>query len=214
MFTGLIEDVGHLVARHAAGDAASLEVRTKLPADEIKVGDSIAVSGACLTVEAVRRDTGVLVFHTLSETLGRTSLGARPVGSLVNLERALRLGDRLGGHLVSGHVDTTAQLLRIERRADDLVLTVSLPDTIRALVIPKGSIAVDGISLTVAALQPASFSVHIIPHTWECTNLRSARVGDPVNLEADMLGKYILRWQQVAGTAAVSMDDLAKAGFV
>jgi len=213
MFTGLIEDVGKLKARHPAGRAAKLEVETGLALGEVRVGESIAVNGACLTVEEVRPHAGVLVFHALTETLRRTNLDARSPGSLLNLERAMRLGDRLGGHLVLGHVDTTADIRGLERGADDIMLTVSLPERIRALVIPKGSIAIDGISLTIARLAPEEFTVHIIPHTWQGTNLQAAGTGDVVNLEADMVGKYILRQRDVAHPAGVTMEDLRRAGF-
>ena len=213
MFTGLIEDVGELVARRSLGRSGKLEVRTGLPLDEVCPGDSVAVNGACLTVESVDTGSRTLAFHTLAETLDRTSLGARPVGSEVNLERALRLGDRLGGHLVQGHVDATGAVLAIDRRADDLVVRIGLPESIRHLVIPKGSIAVDGISLTIADLGREWFEVRIIPHTWSATDLRSARPGDAVNLEADMLGKYVLRQREFASGGSVTEESLRQAGF-
>lgn len=214
MFTGLIEDVGELVRLRAESQAAKLELRTALPLADVQVGDSIAVNGACLTVEAVNASAGTLVFHALTETLQRTNLAQCRQGSLLNLERALRLGDRLGGHLVLGHVDTTAAVLRIGRGADDILLAVALPAELSALLIPKGSIAVDGISLTVAELTSSEFTAHIIPHTWHATNLRAVKAGDSVNLEADMVGKYIVRRSSVAAAAGVSMDDLARAGFL
>ena len=213
MFTGLIEDVGKLVARHPAGKAAKLEVQTALPVDEVQCGDSVAVNGTCLTVEHTRAAQRILVFHALTETLRRTNLSTRPLGSLVNLERALCLGQRLGGHLVLGHVDQTSRIMAIEHNADDIVVTVALPELLKPLLIPKGSIGIDGISLTVATLDPDAFTVHIIPHTWQATNLQQARVGDEVNLEGDMIGKYILRHQQVAAESGVTLDDLRNAGF-
>ena len=213
MFTGLIEDVGTLVSRQTFGDSGKLQVSTHLPLDEVRVGDSVAVNGACLTVETVLPASGCLVFHTLGETLRRTSLGDLAVGRALNLERALCLGDRLGGHLVSGHVDTTTEVREIVTRAADIVLTIALPEELRALVIPKGSIAIDGISLTIARLEATTLSVHIIPHTWEHTNLRTATRGGVVNLEADMLGKYVLRQHEVAAGPSVSMGVLRDAGF-
>ena len=213
MFTGLIEDVGILAGRQTLGRAGKLEVKTGLPVHEIRVGDSLAVNGACLTVEAVRAEAGVLVFHTLAETLSRTNLGAVAVGGRVNLERALRVGDRLGGHFVMGHVDATAAICGVRKTADDIVVTVGLPPELARLAIPKGSIAVDGISLTIADLTAGTFSVRIIPHTWERTNLVDARPGDRVNLEADMIGKYVLRQREVGGGPGLSMADLERAGF-
>lgn len=217
MFTGLIEDVATLHACRRQGHAAKLDVETALPLADLRIGDSIAVNGACLTVEAIRANARIVVFHTLAETLRRTTLGALASGSPLNLERALRLGDRLGGHLVQGHVDATACLESIGREGDDYVVRVNLPDRLRALVIPKGSIALDGISLTIAELTADSLALHIIPHTWEATNLRAARPGTRVNLEGDMIGKYILRQTQTAHAAppaALSMTDLERSGFL
>ena len=216
MFTGLVEDVGVLAARTLAGKAGKLEVTTSLPLAEFRLGDSVAVNGVCLTVESVNTGAKRLVFHTLAETLHRTNLGEKKTGVPVNLERALRVGDRLGGHIVSGHVDTTAKILEIGRSGDDYVVTIELPDALKPLVVPKGSIAVDGISLTLAALAADSFRIHLIPHTWNATALRNAAAGDRVNLEADMIGKYILRQRDLAESAGsrVSMNTLADAGFL
>lgn len=213
MFTGLVEDVGELVARRSLGRSGKLEVRTGVPLDEVCPGDSIAVNGTCLTVEKLDAPSRTLAFHTLNETLTRTNLATRPLGSNVNLERALRLGDRLGGHLVQGHVDATGAILAVHRREDDWVVRIGLPEPIRHLVIPKGSVAVDGVSLTIADLGREWFEVHIIPHTWSGTSLRSARPGDAVNLEADMLGKYVLRQRELASAGTVTEDTLREAGF-
>ncbi len=216
MFTGLVEDVGVLAARTLTGKAGKLEVTTALPLAEFRLGDSVAVNGVCLTVESVNIGAKRLVFHTLAETLHRTNFGDKKTGAPVNLERALRVGDRLGGHLVSGHVDTTAKILEIGRSGDDYVVTIELPDALKPLVVPKGSIAVDGISLTLAALAADSFRIHLIPHTWNATALRNATAGDRMNLEADMIGKYILRQHDLAESAngRVSMNTLADAGFL
>jgi riboflavin synthase len=214
MFTGLIEDVGTLVAREQSGESAKFAISTKLPIAEFAIGDSVAVNGACLTIES-KDESGVLHFHTLSETLNRTNLGEIPLNSVVNLERAMRLDGRLGGHLVSGHVDAMAKVLSVTREKDDYVVTVSLPEAMAPLTIPKGSIAVNGVSLTIANLAADRFSVHVIPHTWKETNLASMKTGDPVNLEADLIGKYILRHQElIAGGNSVTMESLRDSGFL
>ena len=215
MFTGLIEDVGTLLERRPVGRSAKLRIRSGLPLGEIRVGDSIAVNGACLTVEAIDVASHSLAFHCLNETLSRTNLATAAAGSPLNLERALRLGDRLAGHLVAGHVDATAAILRLERREDDIELTVASPADLQDLLVPKGSIAVNGISLTIASLQAESFSVRLIPHTWECTSLRQAQPGDLVNLEGDLVGKFVLRREerrQAAG-GGVTWEQLSQAGF-
>ena len=213
MFTGLVEDVGTLAGRRPEGRAAKIEIKTGLPLAEVVIGESIAINGACLTVEEIRTDSATLGFHALNETLRRTSLHDVPVGGKVNMERAMCLGDRLGGHLVMGHVDTTARIVSIGRSDDDYQVCVELPPAIQALVIPKGSIAIDGISLTIAKLAADTFTVCIIPHTWEMTNLPNAKAGTVVNLEADMVGKYILRQRDNVSPSTVTMTDLERAGF-
>ena len=215
MFTGLIEDIGTLKALSRQGQAAKLTVETALPLEEIHTGDSIAVNGACLTVETVESAHRCLVFHTLSETLHRTSLGNLGTGAKLNLERAMRLGDRLGGHLVSGHVDAVSTVKNVRRETDDWVVTVMLPESMQTLVIPKGSITVDGISLTIAELSGHLFTVHVIPHTWTATNLHTVEAGTPVNLEGDMIGKYVLRQtsRERKPPASLGMNNLRNAGF-
>ena len=218
MFTGLVETVGRLAGREASGRAGKLRIQAGgLPVGELRKGDSLAVNGVCLTLEHAAGS--VLEFHTLAETLKRSNLGGLPVGHPVNLERALRLGDRLGGHLVSGHIDAPAPILDIRRTEDDWVLTLALPAAQAALVVEKGSVALDGISLTVASLAGDRFTVRIIPHTWEATALSAARTGDLVNVEYDMIGKYILRQQEVRGLASppgggVTLSTLADSGFL
>ncbi|NOY80134.1 MAG: riboflavin synthase [Kiritimatiellaeota bacterium] len=214
MFTGLVEGTGRLTGRRRTGAAGKLRVDTALPLEDVRPGESIAVAGACLTVEQVFPARRVLEFHTLAETLDRTNLGARPIGALLNLERALRLGDRLGGHLVSGHVDAAAPVLDVGQKGDDIVLRIRLPAELAELLIPKGSIAVEGVSLTVARLIDEAFECRIIPHTWEATSLHELRPGDPANLEADMVGKYILRRQALSRrSGGVTAERLSRAGF-
>ncbi len=192
MFTGIVETTGILADRQRQGEAGQLFVKTDL-APELAAGASIAVNGACLTIERIDRGEGILEFHTMAQTLDRTNLGELPVGRKLNLERPLKVGDRLGGHLVSGHIDSTAKIVEFGRLKDDLIIAIELPEDLRMLIIDKGSIAVDGISLTVAALLDDHFRVNIIPYTWEITNLAEYREGESVNLEMDMVGKFVLR---------------------
>ncbi len=196
MFTGIVETTGTLIDREMLGEAGKLTIKTEL-ATELDHGGSIAVNGTCLSAEKIDRENQTLVFHTLAQTLDKTNLGRVPVGRKINLERPLKLGDRLGGHLVSGHVDGVAEILKIGRDGDDWIVDIDLPEDLRVLMIDKGSIAVDGISLTVAHLFETSFRVHIIPLTLDITNLSESAVGDFVNLEMDMVGKYVLRREEL-----------------
>lgn len=188
MFTGLVESVGAVVNLDRYGEQARLVLAIPF-AGELELGDSVAVNGCCLTV-AELTDRNV-VFDVLAQTLKVTSLGNLKVGSMVNLERALRVGDRLGGHFVQGHVDGLGEIMSLEKNGQDHVVEVSLPEVIHRLCVSKGSISVDGISLTIADLKSTSAVFWITPHTFSHTNLREAIVGDPVNLEADMLAKHV-----------------------
>jgi riboflavin synthase len=191
MFTGLIAEVGTVVALRAAGQGADLELSAARLAEEVRIGDSVAVNGCCLTV--ARRDRSQLGFDLLKESLDRTNLGALHSRSPVNLELALAAGGRLGGHFVQGHVDCAVPILAAEEKHADLRLEVELPREFAQYVAFKGSIAVNGISLTVAEVGPKSFAVWIIPHTRSETNLAGAKPGDLVNLEFDLLAKYVER---------------------
>lgn len=200
MFTGLVEETG-IVNRVEPGETSvRLWVDARLTAQRARLGDSIAVNGCCLTVvakRAIRRGgkTGAcLAFDLLQETWDRTNLSAVKPGSAVNLERSLAAGDRLGGHFVTGHIDGTGKIRTWERRGRDHVLEIAAPAAICRYIVFKGSVAVDGISLTVAGLFRGGFRIWIIPHTFEVTALRERQVGDVVNLEADMLGKYVERF--------------------
>lgn len=212
MFTGLIETVGELTAIRHEGNAATLLVSADFPdAEPLQLGESIAVNGVCLTVEQFSGNS--IQFHALSETLRRTNLGSQPHGAAVNLERALKLGARLGGHVVTGHVDATAKILSIGKDRDDIALKIELPRDIATGVVMKGSIAVNGISLTIAKLAIDNFEVRVIPHTWSHTNLASLNQGAFVNIETDILGKYALRQLEVSSHSNITMDTLANAGF-
>ena len=195
MFTGLVVEMGECVRVAADQESARLEIRAPHLAPIAGMGDSIAINGCCLTV--VGNTAGVLAFDLLAETLRRTNLGQLSPGGKVNLEPALAAGDRLGGHFVQGHVDTTARLLDFSAHGADYRLEIELPPAFAQYVTYKGSIAVDGISLTVAEVTPQSFVCWIIPHTRAGTNLSDRRAGDLVNLEFDMLAKYVERILQV-----------------
>ena len=213
MFTGLVQEVGRLEQVSFQGEAGRLVLSAHFDAP-LQPGESIAVNGACLTL--VEQHGEKLAFDVLRETFEKTALRDKAPGAPLNLERALRLGDALGGHLVSGHVDGTGELRRVEPAGRDKVLTISAPDLL-AEIIPKGSIAIDGISLTVVdvAARDGTFTVHVIPHTWQQTALLTLNTGARVNLETDMIGKYV-RNSLAAAThvPAVTLDKLRAAGFL
>jgi riboflavin synthase len=196
MFTGLIESVGRVSRVEQIAGGIRLHVRSPL-APELSEGDSIAHNGVCLTVVARGADT--FATEIGPETLRVTNLGDLVEGSPVNLERPLRPDARMGGHFVQGHVDATGRVTGIATEGEFWRFSFSYPRALAPLFIVKGSIAVDGISLTVAALRDDEFDVQIIPFTWEQTNLRARTVGDRINLECDMLGKYVLRFAETAG---------------
>jgi len=191
MFTGLIEEVGSVLGIHAIDQGTQLQITAPRIAEKIQIGDSIAVNGCCLTVRAHRGEQ--FAFDLLEETLYRTNLKTLRPESCVNLERALAADGRLGGHFVQGHVDCAASILALEKNGADHRLEVELPAEFAHYVAYKGSIAVNGISLTVAEISEKSFAVWIIPHTRARTNLNTARDDDLVNLEFDLIAKYLER---------------------
>lgn len=190
MFTGIVEECGEVVQLKSVETGAELWVRSQF-SGETELGESVAVNGACLTVTEVK--DGAMRFDLLHETLRLTNLGDLEPGSPVNLERSLCIGDRLSGHFVQGHVDACAKVLDYEKVGQDHKLTVSLPEGFTHLMVHKGSICVNGISLTVAELDDDRFTLWIIPHTHEVTSLRSVSAGSKVNLEFDLLAKHIAR---------------------
>ena len=198
MFTGLIESVGRVSRVEPMPGGIRLHVTSPL-ARELSEGDSLAHNGVCLTV--VSRDQEHFATEISPETLRVTNLGDLVEGTPVNLERPLRPDARLGGHFVQGHVDATGEVTGIEAEGEFWRFSFTYPRALAPLFIQKGSIAVDGISLTVAALRDGEFDVQVIPFTWEQTNLHARRVGERVNLECDMLGKYVARFAEVAGWA-------------
>jgi riboflavin synthase len=197
MFTGLIEDVGTIGDLRLQQKSAVLTVKTKLPVRSMARGASVAVNGACLTV--VKKGPKSFTVDVSPETLQRTSLETLTIGSMVNLERPMRLADRLGGHLVTGHVDGVGAVAAIEKQGEFTIITFEVPAPLGALLVPKGSVAVDGISLTVNVCRKQRFSVAIIPFTLRHTNLRARRVGDKVNVETDLIGKYVQSFMRQSG---------------
>jgi riboflavin synthase len=191
MFTGLITAVGSIQSARAADGGRTLVIRT--PWRGIAPGESIAVDGACLTVE--RRLKGAIAVHVIATTLDRTAFGEYRAGRRVNLERALRAGDRLGGHLVQGHVDGVGRIRRITQKADALLVDIGVPAVVAGASIPLGSITVDGVSLTVNARKGRTVvQVSLIPYTLQHTTLGDRGVGDQVHLEGDTIGKYVAAW--------------------
>ncbi len=195
MFTGLIEETGRVANLILRGPTARLSIAADRVLEGTRIGDSIAINGCCLTV--VSRSGDELEFDVGSETLGRTSLGTLQVGSRVNLERALRVGDRLGGHYVTGHVDGLGEVISIREEGDWRHVQFSAPPNLLRQMAPKGSIAVDGVSLTLVEANDRLFSVMLVPHTLAATTLVEFHVGRLVNLETDVLAKYVQR--QLAG---------------
>jgi riboflavin synthase len=193
MFTGIVEEAGVVERIKPAAKSIELTVRAEKCGQGLKIGDSLAVNGCCLTVvKLARRGKSRLVqFDLLQETWQRTNLQFTKPGSLVNLERPLRANAELGGHFVTGHIDGVGKIVRWERSGQDHMLDIAAPPEVMRYVIFKGSIAVDGMSLTVAGVKKKQFRIWIIPHTYEITALRERKVGDAVDLEADLLGKYV-----------------------
>jgi riboflavin synthase len=214
MFTGLVEGIGEITGLTPMAEGLRIAVKTSFPAAELTLGESVAVAGACLTVVAINPPAAS--FEVSPETLARTTFPLKKVGDRVNLERSLRLGDRLGGHLVTGHVDAAGVVRQRREGRAFLQLQLELPEPLGRLVIEKGSIAVDGVSLTVNAVQDKAFTVNIIPFTAGETTLASLKIGDRVNLETDIIGKYVARLlgQDRAKGEGVSMELLARHGFV
>jgi riboflavin synthase len=192
MFTGLVEGRGGVQRIEKKGSGARIWIKAEFSLEEKKIGESLAVNGVCLTVTGW--DERIFSVDVSDETLKRSNLGRLKIQSPVNLERALRLSDRLGGHLVTGHIDGTGQVLKREDRNQFLGLTISFPEAFRPLIVEKGSIAVDGISLTVNRVGDRDFDLTIIPHTVAQTTLGTVQVGQEVNLETDLIGKYVVQF--------------------
>ncbi len=215
MFTGLIEDLGTLRDIRIATDQARLTVATRLPMTELSLGESIAVNGVCLTVTSF--GDGTFSADVSHETLDCSTLGRLTRGSRVNLERALRLSDRLGGHLVTGHIDGQARVVTRHQDGNAWRFKFQTDAAVNSLLVAKGSVAIDGVSLTVNEVTEDTFSVAIIPHTLTLTSLQDRKVGADVNVETDLIGKYVAKFLKPGASVEVqqvTMDLLAKSGFL
>jgi riboflavin synthase len=196
MFTGIITDIGRVRAVAETARDRRYEIETAWDTSGIDLGASISHSGVCLTV--VEKQQGWFAVEVSGETLSKTTLGSWAAGTRINLERATRAGDELGGHIVSGHVDGLGEVVEITPEGGSHRIVVEAPDPLHRFIAAKGSITVDGVSLTVNSVDGRRFGLNIIPHTWEATTLGQLRVGDAVNLEIDMLARYLARWQETA----------------
>lgn len=210
MFTGIIEGMGKVVRLTMKGADALLEVETAINLNEVSLGDSIAVNGACLTVTSKTAKT--FTADVSAESLSRTTLRLLQAGHQINLERSLRIGGFLGGHFVLGHVDGVGRILSKTQKSGSMIYAVESPDSLSHFIVEKGSVAVDGISLTVNKLENGRFYVNIIPHTAVSTTLTAKKEGEWVNIETDILGKYVEKLLQTP--RGIDKDFLAKHGFI
>jgi riboflavin synthase len=212
MFTGLIEETGAVAWVRRSQSFQQLGIRAATVLAELRVGDSVSIDGVCQTVVAI--DAGVFMVESVAETLHRTTLGRLTVGQAVNLERALRADGRLGGHLVLGHVDGVGAITALAPQAESWVLRVAPPPALDRFIAAKGSVAIDGISLTVAEVQADGFAVAVIPHTFHHTTLAQRRAGDPVNLEVDVVARYLDRLLSAQAPAGgLTLADLRRMGY-
>lgn len=212
MFTGLVEEVGTIDSIRPRGDGATLRIHASVVTDEVKLGDSIAISGACQTVIEFGKD--YFVVEAIRETMNRTKFASWKQGDPVNLERAMRPMDRLGGHLVQGHVDGLSEVLSIQPLKGSWRLKLKHSEAGKPFIVEKGSIALDGVSLTVASVDSISFDVEIIPHTWQQTTLHLLKPGNKIHVEWDLIGKYVAHMLKgYTGDSGITAEKLFSAGF-
>ena len=217
MFTGIIEETGTIKKVIGGGESGSIAIRASKVLSDAKIGDSIAVNGVCLTVTSMQGDG--FTADVMAETLRRTNLGTLSIGSKVNLERAMAANGRFGGHIVAGHIDGTGEIISLKPEGNAVWVTVAADAEILHLIVPKGSITIDGISLTVAYVDTSVFKVSVIPHTGEETTLLNKKPGDIVNLENDIVGKYIekliqpFEQDESKKESSITMEFLMENGF-
>lgn len=212
MFTGMIEEIGVIERVSPLGNGRRIDIAASLILEDLRLGDSIAINGVCLT--AVDRSPRSFSVEAVEETMKKTSFRGFHAGKQVNLERAMKADGRLGGHFVQGHVDAVSRILSIQKREESLWIGIAYPVSESALIIPRGSVAVDGVSLTVAEKTKGEFFVSVIPHTGDNTIFSLYKSGDDVNIEYDMLGKYIVNMLEVrAGNTSMTMDYLKQLGY-
>lgn len=216
MFTGIVEEMGTIAGIQKGAKSAVLTIQAQKVFSDIHIGDSIALNGVCLTVTSFSKDT--YTADVMNETLQRSSLGSLTIGSKVNLERAMPADGRFGGHIVSGHIDGTGTIKKVEKDDNAIWYTIAAPENLMKYIVEKGSIAIDGISLTVAKRSDADFAISMIPHTAKETVLSQKKPGDIVNLENDIVGKYIEQLMQYnkkeeTKPSAITKEFLLKAGF-
>lgn len=216
MFTGLIEEIGKVLRVEKSTKSARMIIEANIVLEGIRIGDSIATNGVCLTVTDLTKHT--FAVDVMAETMRRSNLHRLSTGDKINLERALRVGDRLGGHIVSGHIDGMGTIANFEQEENAIWVTINAESDLLKYIVQKGSITIDGISLTVAGVDDKSIKVSLIPHTRDKTTLLSKKVGELVNLECDMLGKYVekllLSREQASVTSGISFHFLSEHGFV
>ncbi len=222
MFTGIIEGLGTIAAIQQRGQGKHMTIVSDFALDQTKIGDSIAVNGACLTAVVINEKR--FEVDVAPETLSRSTLDKANIGDRTNLERALRFSDRLDGHLVSGHIDGRGIIKNRNILSNAIIITVEVPHSLTRYMIPKGSVSVDGVSLTINACKPESFEISIIPHTAKLTTVGFKKIGDTVNIETDMIGKYIERFvtksqgdtgeKKADESTTIDMQFLAKTGFL
>jgi riboflavin synthase len=198
MFTGLVEETGTVQKTLRKSGVLELEISARKVLDDLNIDDSININGVCQTI--VRRSASTFTVQAVQETLRKTTLGSLKKGNRVNLERALLSSSRLGGHFVQGHIDGTGVVKSVSKQKGNWQLKIEIPTSFKKYIIPAGSICIDGVSLTVASIMNTSITIAIIPHTLELTTLRDLRPGETVNIELDMIGKYIVRLQELSGT--------------